>query len=98
MLEKLQNSVDPRPNNVALTAMDTAIRQQESFEETAEDIRSRQEQEKVERQRKAREEEELRASNSGHAVDLFVNDSSNDGPDKTDEQPDQKGSAVDVEV
>ncbi len=97
MLERLQQSVDPRPSSVAYTAMDTAIRQQEDFEETAEEIRTRQEQEKAERQRKAREDEELRARNSGHAVDLFVNDSTTSSAEAA-EQPDQRGSAVDVEI
>ena len=45
MLERLNKLVDPRPaSSVALTAFRTAIRQQEDFKETAEDIRVRQEQ------------------------------------------------------
>ncbi len=95
MLERLQNSVDPRPNSVALTAFDTAIRQQEVFEETAGEIRAKQAQEKAERQQKVREEERRATENSGHAVDVFVSDSGNT---VAGEQLDQRGTAVDVKV
>lgn len=75
--------------------MDTAIRQQEDFKETAEEIRARQEQAKVERQQKAREEELRASENSGHAVDVFVGESNDSN---VDVQQDQRGSAVDVEI
>jgi len=101
MLERLQNSVDPRPTaNFALTAMDTAIRQQREFEKTAEEIRVRQEQEEVARQRKARQAEEARSHTSEqkkHAVDVVVGSSSSGGAG-ADSQPDQRGIAVDVKI
>ncbi len=77
--------------------MDTALRQQQDFEETAKEIRARQEQAKAERQQKVREEELRAAENSGHVVDLFVSDSSGTEV-KTDAQTDQRGSAVDVKI
>lgn len=95
MLERLEKSVDPRPNSVALTALDTAIRQQQVFEETAADIRARQAQEKAERQQKVREEEDRMSQNSGHAVDVFVSDSEDA---IAGDQLDQRGIAVDVKA
>lgn len=95
MLERLNRAVEPRPSSVALTAFHTAIRQQEDFKETAEDIRVRQERERAEQQQQAREEERRAQENSGHAVDVFVDDSSDSDANG---QTEQRGSAVDVEA
>jgi len=95
MLERLNKAVDPQPSSVALTAFQTAIRQQEDFKETAEDIRVRQEREKAEQQQQAREEARQAKESSNHAVDVLVPD-----PNESDasSQTEQRGSAVDVEA
>lgn len=95
MLERLNRAVEPRPSSVAVTAFQTAIRQQEDFKETAEDIRVRQERERAEQQQKAREEQLRAQKNSQHAVNLVVDDS---GDANADSHTDQRGSAVDVEA
>jgi hypothetical protein len=97
MLERLLHSVNTRPNNVALTAMDTALRQQKDFKETATEIRDRQEQAKAERHEKMRNEELQERQNSEHSSDLLVRGLS-DTEDEGGTQSDQRGSAVDVEI
>lgn len=97
MLERLNKLVDPRPaSSVALTAFRTAIRQQEDFKETAEDIRVRQEQAVASQKQKSREEDIKTKDSGNNSVDLLVDENSIGS--SVGQQTEQRGSAVDVKA
>lgn len=93
-------------SNLGLAALEVALTQQKVFEETLQELAERQEQAKIEQERKAAEEnggEEQDApasSSSEHVVDVIVGGRSSTAPDvgTGDAVPDTRGSQVDVAV
>ena len=92
MLDKIQKAVDTRLPSVAVAAFQTAIHQQEVFEEATQELRAREREVRAERQRSAQEDVvQLGDTISG------VGDADSDSSVDSGGQP-ERGRAVDVEV
>ena len=106
MLSEVAKSSGSRVfSNLGLAALEVALTQQKVFEETLQELAERQEQAKVEQERKAAEENESdqqTASNSSsdHVVDVIVGGRSDVSASTSDASPpaDARGSTVDVAV
>ncbi len=94
MIESIQEPVETRQASVAVAAFQTAIRQQESFERTAEEQREKSQRvAESSREQRAQEEDKQQQQNE-HEVDFVVGSSS--GGAGSNDPLEQRGMAVDL--